>query len=66
MRQVYIAPGIDAQKTHSAIDDDAVVHHHTADDKCGAYRHALYRNGRKVDEWGVLDGTRNTPHVQGQ
>lgn len=66
MRQLYIAPGIDGQKTHNSVEDDAVVHSHRADEKCGTYKHTLYRAGEKVDEWGTIDGTSNPNHVQGQ
>jgi hypothetical protein len=65
VRQVYLPIGIDVAKTHASITDDAVVHDHAADDKCGNWKHTLYRDGNKVDEWGI-HGQSHTPNVQGQ
>jgi hypothetical protein len=59
VRQIYTPPGTDAAKTHSSVEGDAVVHNHSADEKCGTWEHALYRNGNKVEEWGSRGAEHN-------
>ncbi len=64
MRQMYIFQGIDGVKTRdharrsTGVDrDQAIVHFHGEPHKCEDFKHEMYENGNKVDEWGQKDGS---------